>query len=53
MKTEAGKAEMLTLVGTGVSPGLAKGKAFLYIDVLQRDSERYAIDHAQIREEQT
>jgi phosphoenolpyruvate-protein phosphotransferase len=42
---------MLTLFGKGVSPGLAKGKAFVYIDVLQRDSELYAIDHAQVNEE--
>jgi phosphoenolpyruvate-protein phosphotransferase len=52
MKTEPGKGEMVTLIGTGVSPGLAKGKAFVYIDVLQRDSELYAIDRAQISEEQ-
>ena len=52
MKTESEKGEMLTLVGTGVSPGLAKGKAFVYIDVLQRDSELYAIDRAQISKEQ-
>jgi phosphotransferase system enzyme I (PtsI) len=42
---------MLTLVGKGVSPGLAKGKAFVYIDVLQRDSELYEIDPAQVGEE--
>ncbi len=42
---------MVTLVGKGVSPGLAKGKAFVYIDVLQRDSELYVIDRAQIGEE--
>jgi hypothetical protein len=28
MKTESGKDKMLTLVGKGVSPGLAKGEAF-------------------------
>jgi hypothetical protein len=44
MKTESGKDKMLTLVGKGVSAGLAKGKAFVYIDVLQRDSELYEID---------
>jgi hypothetical protein len=35
MKIESGKDKMLTLVGKGVSPGLAKGRAFVYIDVLQ------------------
>ena len=51
MKTESGKDKMLTLAGKGVSPGLAKGKAFVYIDVLQRDSELYEIDPAQVGEE--
>lgn len=51
MKTESGKDKMLRLVGKGVSPGLAKGKAFVYIDVLQRDSELYEIDAAQVGEE--
>jgi phosphotransferase system enzyme I (PtsI) len=51
MKTEPGKDKMLTLVGTGVSPGLAKGRAFVYRDVLQRDTELYVIDRAQIGEE--
>jgi phosphotransferase system enzyme I (PtsI) len=51
MKTESGKDNMFTLVGKGVSPGLAKGKAFIYRDVLQRDSELYVIDRAQIGEE--
>ena len=51
MKTESVKDKMITLVGKGVSPGLAKGKAFVYIDVLQRDSELYVIDRAQIGEE--
>lgn len=47
------KDKMRTLVGTGVSPGLAKGKAFVYIDVLQRDSEYYKIDASLIHEEKT
>jgi phosphotransferase system enzyme I (PtsI) len=51
MKTESVKDKMFTLVGKGVSPGLAKGKAFVYRDVLQRDSELYVIDRAQIGEE--
>ena len=51
MKTELEKGNMLTLVGEGVSPGLAKGKAFIYIDVLKRDSTLYKIDAAQVDEE--
>ena len=43
---------MLTLVGKGVSPGLALGKAFVYIDVLQRDLELYAIDPSEVNDEQ-
>jgi hypothetical protein len=52
MKIKSGKDKMLTLAGKGVSPGLAKGKAFVYIDALQRDSELYQIDPAQVGEEQ-
>jgi phosphotransferase system enzyme I (PtsI) len=52
-KAELTKDTMLTLVGKGVSPGLAQGKAFVYRDILQRDSELYAIDHAQIEQEKT
>ena len=52
MKTESGKDKMLTLVGKGVSPGLAKGEAFVYIDMLQRDSELYRIRPAEVGEEQ-
>jgi len=51
MKTESGKGAMLTLVGEGVSSGLAKGKAFVYIDVLKRDTELYKVDHCQVDEE--
>src|SRR5918999_5948866 len=51
MKTESRKETMHTLVGKGVSPGLAQGKAFVYRDVLQRDSELYVINHAQIENE--
>ncbi|MFC1636641.1 phosphoenolpyruvate-utilizing N-terminal domain-containing protein [Planctomycetota bacterium] len=51
MKTKSGKGNMLTLVGEGVSAGLAKGKAFVYIDVLRRDSELYKVDDAQVDEE--
>jgi phosphotransferase system enzyme I (PtsI) len=51
MGTELGKGNMLTLVGEGVSPGLAKGKAFVYIDVLKRDSTLYRIDDSQVGEE--
>ena len=49
----SGRDKMRTLAGTGVSPGLAKGKAFVYIDVLQRDSEFYKIDPSQIEDEKT
>ncbi len=52
MTTESGKGKMFTLTGTGVSPGLARGKAFVYIDVLQRDSELYVIERAHVSEEQ-
>jgi phosphotransferase system enzyme I (PtsI) len=51
MKTELEKGNMLTLVGEGVSPGLAKGQAFIYIDVLKRESKLYKIDDAQVDEE--
>ena len=51
MKTESGKDKTLTLAGKGVSPGLAKGTAFVYVDVLQRDSELYEIDPVQVGEE--
>src|ERR1041385_8290145 len=53
MKRKSRTNTMHTLVGTGVSPGLAQGKAFVYRDILQRDSEFYAIDHAQVEEEKT
>jgi hypothetical protein len=52
MKTESGKDKLLTLVGKGVSPGLAKGEAFVYILMLQRDSELYRISSAEVGEEQ-
>ncbi|MGE4089328.1 MAG: phosphoenolpyruvate--protein phosphotransferase [Candidatus Binatia bacterium] len=45
------KDTMITLVGEGVAPGLAQGKAFVYRDVLQRDSELYAIDQPQVERE--
>ncbi|BBO83125.1 phosphoenolpyruvate-protein phosphotransferase [Desulfosarcina ovata subsp. sediminis] len=43
----------MTLLGKGVSPGMAQGKAFVYKDVLLRDSERYLIDDSQIDDEKT
>ena len=46
------KDKMITLVGKGVSPGLAQGKAFVYIDILQRDSELYEIDPSEVTDEQ-
>ena len=42
---------MTTLIGKSVSPGMAKGKAYIYKDVLLRDSELYFIDRTQIGEE--
>ena len=39
---------MISLLGKAVSPGLAKGTAFVYIDVLQRDAESYHIDPADL-----
>jgi phosphoenolpyruvate-protein phosphotransferase len=50
MKVENGR-KMLKLIGKGVSPGMAQGKAFIYKDVLLRDSERYIINDSQIDEE--
>ena len=44
---------MITLIGKSVSPGMAKGKAYIYEDVLLRDSELYLIDRTQIGEEKT
>ena len=52
MDTEFRSDKMLMLVGKGVSPGLAKGNAFIYTDILQSSAEPYQIDGAQIHEEQ-
>ena len=43
MKTEAERGKMITLIGKSVSPGMAKGTAYIYEDVLLRDSELYLI----------
>ncbi len=43
---------MLALTGRGVSHGMARGTAFDYVDVLQRDADFYRLDPAQIGEEQ-
>jgi phosphoenolpyruvate-protein phosphotransferase len=43
---------MIVLTGTGVSSGLARGKAFVYIDILQRDAALYDIGEAEIQAEQ-
>ena len=51
IKTGLGTSKMLTLLGKGVSPGMAEGEALVYIDVLLRDSERYLIGDSQIDEE--
>jgi phosphoenolpyruvate-protein phosphotransferase len=52
MDTELRSDKILILVGKGVSPGLAKGNAFIYRDILQSSAEPYQIDGAQIHEEQ-
>jgi len=51
MKAKIRQDTMRTLVGHSVSPGLAQGQAFVYRDMLQRDSELYVIDPAQIENE--
>ena len=51
MKIDTGRRRMLTLIGKGVSPGMAQGQAFVYKDELLRDSELYLIDNTQIGEE--
>lgn len=43
---------MLALQGQPVAPGRAKGTAFAYIDILQRDAELKEIDPSQIPTEQ-
>jgi len=43
---------IVTLCGEAVAPGFAHGKAFVYRDVLQRDSETYLIEFNQIDEEE-
>ena len=52
MNTDSRNDKMLALVGKGVAPGLAKGKAFVYRDILQQSTELYEIDGAQVHEEQ-
>ena len=52
MNTDSRNDKMLALVGKGVAPGLAKGKAFVYRDILQQSAELYEIDGAQVHEEQ-
>jgi len=42
---------MVTLNGKSALPGMAKGKAYIYKDVLLRDSELYLIDRSQFGEE--
>jgi phosphotransferase system enzyme I (PtsI) len=51
MNTEAEQGKMIKLTGKSVSPGIAKGRAYVYKDVLLRDSELYLIDRTQIGEE--
>ena len=49
MKIDARR--MLKLIGKGVSPGMAQGEAYIYKDVLLRDSELYIIEDSHIDEE--
>ncbi len=53
MKNSQGRKKMLTLLGKSVSPGMAQGKAYVYKDVLLRDSELYLIDESQMDDEKT
>ena len=53
MKNGQGRRKMLTLHGKCVSQGKAQGKAYVYKDVLLRDSELYLIDDSQIEDEKT
>jgi phosphoenolpyruvate-protein kinase (PTS system EI component) len=52
MNTISQGEKMITLLGWAVSPGMAKGKAYVYRDVLQPDTGTYKLGDAQVREEQ-
>jgi phosphoenolpyruvate-protein phosphotransferase len=52
MTLEPRDHKMLILAGKGVSPGLAKGSAFVYRDILQRGAELHEVDDIQVHEEQ-
>lgn len=43
--------EHQTLTGIQIAPGLARGQAFIYQDILQRDIELYDIEDDQVPEE--
>ena len=51
MENNQKRRKMLKLIGKGVSPGMAQGKAFVYKDALLRDSELYLIDDSQLDDE--
>ena len=51
MSPQVYKNKMIIMHGKGVSQGLAKGRAFVYRDVLNRDSKLYFIEHEQIDDE--
>ncbi len=53
MSPQINKNRMISLQGKGISRGLAKGTAFVYLDILHRDSELYVIDRAHINEEKS
>ncbi|MDQ4147212.1 MAG: phosphoenolpyruvate--protein phosphotransferase [Pseudomonadota bacterium] len=52
MNTISQGEKMITLLGRAVSPGMAKGKAYVYRDVLQPDTGTYKLGDDQVREEQ-
>jgi phosphoenolpyruvate-protein phosphotransferase len=41
----------ITISGYGISPGLAIGTAFLYVDIFHRDHDRYEINEGEVQEE--
>jgi phosphotransferase system enzyme I (PtsI) len=52
MNPEPQDHKMLVLTGKGVSPGMAKGKVFVYRDILQRSAELHEVDDIHIHNEQ-
>jgi phosphotransferase system enzyme I (PtsI) len=52
MNPEPRDHKMLVLTGKGVSPGMAKGKVFVYRDILQRSAGLHEVDDIHIHNEQ-